>query len=115
MGWFFESENDKREKMIVSYSGTICSHMKNVTSRIERDGGITHGNSSFILGEMQSIVSLKDRMEAEINQLPQSRINRLYLTWVDGRSIPFHLWAGSYQMGALQLQRMIDDFSKYNG
>lgn len=110
MGWLFETENDRREKIVISYAGQICTYMRNITSRIEQDGGLNYDNSSFILEKMQSIISIKEKMESELSQLPQSRIGKLYLPWVDGRNIPFHLWAGCYQMGALQLQKMINEF-----
>lgn len=108
MGWFFETENDRRKKRIVSYAEEICVHMRKVTRTIEQDGGITYENRGFVLSELQSIVPLKDKMESEIMELPQAKINSLYLPWVDGRNIPFHLWAATYQMGATQIQNMIN-------
>ncbi len=108
MGWLFETENDRKEKMIISYAGTVCTHIKNIASILDRDGALTYSNSSEVLPEIQSMTSVKDKMESEITSLSQSRIGKLYLPWIDGRNIPFHLWAGSYQMFALQLQKMIE-------
>ncbi len=108
MSWFFETENDVRERKIVSYAGQVCAHLRNIMSRLDQDGSLNYSNSSFVLGEMQSMISVKEQMESEITQLSQSKLGKLCLPWGDGRNIPFHLWAGSYQMFALQLQKMID-------
>ena len=110
MGWFFETENDRREKRIIAYAETICGHMRNITNRYDRDGGINYNNIDFITSETSAMVPAKEKMETEIMQLPQSRMNTLCLPWVDGRKIPFSLWANCYQMGAMQLQRMINSF-----
>lgn len=108
MGWFFETENDRREKMIISYAGTICMHIRNIASIIDRDGALNYGNISSVSNDIQSMTSIKEKMESEITLLSQSKIQKLYLPWIDGRNIPFHMWAGSYQMFALQLQKMIE-------
>ena len=89
MGWFFETENDRREKRIIVYAETICEHMRNITNRYEQDGGINYNNFSFIASEMNAMVPIKEKMETEIMQLSRSRINTLCLPWVDGRKIPF--------------------------
>lgn len=108
MGWLFDTENDIREKKIISYAGIICMNLKNIVSRLEQDGGLNLNSCSFISNEMQSIISTKEVMESEMNQLPQSRIAKLYLPWMDGRNIPFHLWTGSYQLVAVELHRIIN-------
>lgn len=109
MGWFFESENDKREKRIISYAEIISKHVENVAIRCQQDGGVTYANIKFVASELSAMMPLKEKLESEITQLPQSRVNNLRLPWSDGVNYPFHLWAMTYQMVVGYFQNMINE------
>ena len=55
------------------------------------------------------MMPLKEKLESEITQLPQSRVNNLRLPWSDGVSYPFHLWVMTYQMIVGYFQNMINE------
>ena len=76
--------------MIISYAGTICMHIRNIASIIDRDGALNYGNISSVSNDIQSMTSVKEKMESEITLLSQSKIQKLYLPWIDGRNIPFN-------------------------
>lgn len=113
MSWF--RSNNNVTTMLQAKIGEMNQSLKGMVSLLERDRAVTISNLQIVAERMQIMSRLQDEIQSLLEQLTASQVRNLRVNWIDGRSLSFQMWEGSFRLVAQQIHAEIERFeSKYN-
>jgi len=112
MGWIFETESDRKIKMIQQKTGLINSCLKSIVARIRSDNGVNKSNVEWVSKEMEKMVHIQDEMNSLFLQLSPSKRESIIVNWVDGSSHPIYSWSASASLVSQEIYNEIVIFEK---
>ncbi|MDH6535297.1 hypothetical protein D0T51_09000 [Parabacteroides sp. 52] len=110
MSWF--GSNNNVTTMLQAKIGEMNQSINSIETILNRDKGITMSNLQSVAAVMQKMETLQSEIQSLLEQLSASQIGNLRVNWIDGRSLSFQMWEGSFRLVAQQIHAEIERFER---
>lgn len=76
------------------------------------NNGVTDANIDYIGSIWDELGQLQNQIQYKTDNLPQSELMNINVSWVDGRYFPLAFWMNYYNIAVARIQKAINDYAE---